>query len=449
MQSKSFSLKLNYKIKPFNKSIKVDSDKSLSIRSFLIGSISQDISSAKNVLESEDVVSTINCLKKLGVKIKKDSPGSYKIYGKGFGSLFAKRNLNLNFGNSGTLARLLIGILSTTPDIEIKIQGDHSLNKRSMKKLINIMSEFGAEFLPKNKFNFPLKLISTEMPVCINYKAGVSAQLKSAVILAGLNAYGTTEIIEDKRSRDHTENMLIKNSEAIRINKGKKKIIKIFGKKFLNRMDINIPGDPSSAAFFTALTILNKNSSLKIKNVGLNPTRIGFYELLKKHGAKIHFNNKRKKNNEVVGDINIKSGKLKKPIISSKDFYEKTTDEFPILFCIAALTKGTSIFKGIEDLANKESNRIKEMQKVLKQAGIKSIATKDKMKIYGKSSISNINKNIIVPKLGDHRICMSSTFLSLVTGIRANIKNFETVKTSSPNFLKIIKSLGAKFEIRK
>ena len=449
MQSKSFSLKLNYKIKPFNKSIKVDSDKSLSIRSFLIGSISQDISSAKNVLESEDVISTINCLKKLGVKIKKDSPGSYKIYGKGFGSLFAKRNLNLNFGNSGTLARLLIGILSTTPDIEIKIQGDHSLNKRSMKKLINIMSEFGAEFLPKNKFNFPLKLISTEMPVCINYKAGVSAQLKSAVILAGLNAYGTTEIIEDKRSRDHTENMLIKNSEAIRINKGKKKIIKIFGKKFLNRMDINIPGDPSSAAFFTALTILNKNSSLRIKNVGLNPTRIGFYELLKKHGAKIHFNNKRKKNNEVIGDINIKSGKLKKPIISSKDFYEKTTDEFPILFCIAALTKGTSIFKGIEDLANKESNRIKEMQNVLRQIGIKSIATKDKLKIYGKNLIEGKNKKINVPSLGDHRICMSSTVLSLVTGIRANIKNFETVKTSSPNFLKIIKSLGAKFEIRK
>ena len=449
MQSKSFSLKLNYKIKPFNKSIKVDSDKSLSIRSFLIGSISQDISSAKNVLESEDVISTINCLKKLGVKIKKDSPGSYKIYGKGFGSLFAKKNLNLNFGNSGTLARLLIGILSTTPDIEIKIQGDHSLNKRSMKKLINIMSEFGAEFLPKNKFNFPLKLISTEMPVCINYKAGVSAQLKSAVILAGLNAYGTTEIIEDKRSRDHTENMLIKNSEAIRINKGKKKIIKIFGKKFLNRMDINIPGDPSSAAFFTALTILNKNSSLKIKNVGLNPTRIGFYELLKKHGAKIHFNNKRKKNNEVVGDINIKSGKLKKPIISSKDFYEKTTDEFPILFCIAALTKGTSIFKGIEDLANKESNRIKEMQNVLRQIGIKSIATKDKLKIYGKNLIEGKNKKINVPSLGDHRICMSSTVLSLVTGIRTNIRNFETVKTSSPNFLKIIKSLGAKFEIRK
>jgi len=311
------------------------------------------------------------------------------------------------------------------------------------------MSEFGAEFLPKNKFNFPLKLISTEMPVCIKYKAGVSAQLKSAVILAGLNSFGTTEIIEDKKSRDHTENMLIKNSQAIKIKKRRKKLIKIYGKKYLNRINIDVPGDPSSAAFFVALTLLSNNSSLKIKNVGLNPTRIGFYELLKKHGANIKFSNKRKKNNEITGDINIKSGKLKRPIIASKNFYEKTMDEFPILFCIAALTKGTSIFKGIEDLANKESNRIKEMQKILKQIGIKSISTKNEMKVYGRSFVENKNKKITVPNLEDHRICMSSTVLSLVTGIRAKINNFETVNTSSPNFLKIMKSLGANLEIKK
>jgi len=448
MQAKSFSLNINHKIKPFIKSIKVDSDKSLSIRSFLIGSICEDISIAKNVLESEDVFATINCLKKLGVQIRKKSK-SYFIHGKGLGSLFAKKKLNLNFGNSGTLARLLIGILSTTPDIEIKMQGDRSLNKRNMKKLIEIMSEFGAEFLPKNKFNFPLKLISTEMPVCIKYKAGVSAQLKSAAILAGLNSFGTTEIIEDKKSRDHTENMLIKNSQAIKIKKGKKKLIKIYGKKYLNRINVDVPGDPSSAAFFVALTLLNNNSSLKIKNVGLNPTRIGFYELLKKHGANIKFSNKRKKNNEIIGDINIRSGKLKRPIIASKNFYEKTMDEFPILFCIAALTKGTSIFKGIEDLANKESNRIKEMQKILRQIGVKSISTKNEMRIYGRNFVENKNKKITVPNLGDHRICMSSTVLSLATGIKTKINNFETVNTSSPNFIKIIKSLGAKFEISK
>ena len=448
MQLKSFSVDINNKIKPFTKTIKVDSDKSLSIRSFLLGSISQNISKAKNVLESEDVFSTINCLRQLGVKIKKKS-NYYLIYGKGLNSLYAKKNLSLNFGNSGTLARLLIGILSTTADIEIKVQGDTSLNKRSMKKLITIMSEFGAQFLPKNKFNFPLKLISTDMPIGINYKAGVSAQLKSAVILAGLNSFGTTTIIEEKKSRDHTENMLVKNLQAIKIIGQKKRLLKISGKKYLKPININIPGDPSSAAFYTALTIMNKKSKLKIKNVGLNPTRIGFYELLKKHGANIKFLNKVKKNNEVSGDIVVKSGQLKKPILATKEFYEKTTDEFPILFCIAALTKGVSVFKGIEDLANKESNRIKEMQKILKQIGIKSIATKKKMKIYGKKFFNNKNMVIKVPSLGDHRICMSSVILSLVTGVKAKIRNFDTVSTSSPNFLKIIKSLGGKFELKK
>ena len=281
MQSKSFSLKVNHIIQPFNKTIEVDSDKSMSIRSLLIGSISQDISISKNILESEDVFSTINCLKKLGVEIKKNGLKSYTIKGKGLGSLFAKKNLKLNFGNSGTLARLLIGILSTTPNIEIKVEGDKSLNKRSMKKLIRLMSEFGAEFLPKNKFNFPLKLISSEIPIGINYKAGISAQLKSSVILAGLNSYGVTSIKEDKESRNHTENMLLKNNQAIKIKKDKKKLIEIFGKKYLKPTNIRVPGDPSSAAFFTALTILNKTSNLKIKNVGLNQTRIGFYEILR------------------------------------------------------------------------------------------------------------------------------------------------------------------------
>ena len=448
MQSKSFSLKLNHKIKPFNKSIKIDSDKSISIRSFLIGSICQDISYAKNVLESEDVISSISVLRKLGVKIQKIGPQSYKIYGKGLGSLFAKKNLKLNFGNSGTLARLLIGILSTTPDIEIDVRGDHSLNKRSMKKLIKIMSEFGAEFLPKNKFNFPLELISSDIPIGIDYQAGVSAQLKSAVIFAGLNSFGNTKIIEKIKSRDHTENMLLKNSQAIKIKKGKKKIITTYGKKYLRPIDINVPGDPSSAAFFSAITLLNQNSSIRIKNVGLNSTRTGFYKILKSQGAKIKFLNIKNQNNEIRGDIIVKSCNLK-PIKVSKKFYTNSTDEYPILFVIASLLKGVSVFKGIGDLANKESNRITEMQNVLKQIGIKSIAKKNELKIFGKGMLDAENKNILVPNLGDHRICMSAFVLAALTGAKAKIKNFETVYTSSPSFLKIMKKLGAKFELQK
>ena len=445
MKIKKFSLISVKKIDSFNKSIKVDSDKSISIRCFLFGAISERVSKAHNVLESEDVFSTINCLKKLGVKIKKNKPGSYSIYGKGLGSLFAKKNLSLNLGNSGTLARLLIGILSSTPDIEIKLKGDHSLNKRSMKKLISLMSEFGAQFYPQKKYNFPLKLVSSNMPVGVRYEAGVSAQLKSAVILAALNSFGNTEIIEKYKSRDHSENLLSKNIQSIKIFKGKNKIIKVFGKKFLKPLDVVVPGDPSSAAFFVALTILIKNSYLRIKNVGLNPTRIGFYDLLKKHGAKIKFKNLRKNNNEVIGDIIVRSCKIK-PIQAPKEFYVKATDEYPIMFILSALTIGTSVFKGIGDLANKESNRIKEMQKILKQVGVKSKFSKDQLKIFGKTILINKNKKIKVGNLGDHRIAMSALILSLVTGIKTNIQNFETVFTSSPSFLKIIKHLGGKFE---
>jgi len=448
MRSKNFNLKIKDTVKPFKKTIEVDSDKSISIRSFLIGAISQDVSEAKNVLESEDVFSTIECLKKLGVKIKRKKSQHYLIYGKGLGSLYAKKNTFLNFGNSGTLARLLIGILSTTPNIDLKISGDHSLKKRNMKKLVDIMSNFGATFIPKKRFNFPLRIISSEMPVGINYTAGVSAQLKSAVILSGLNAFGNTQIIENERSRDHTENMLLKNYKVIKIKEEKKKTIDIFGKQYLDPLSVKVPGDPSSAAFFAALTLLNKKSYLKIKNVGLNNTRIGFYKLLKNQNAKISFLNLKRENNEMTGDILIRSSNLI-PFKASKKYYVNSTDEYPILFAMAALIKGVSVFEGISDLANKESNRIKEMQNILKQIGVKSISSKDKLKIFGKGHIDAKDKIINVKNLGDHRICMSTFVLAILTGAKTKINNFETVFSSAPSFLKIMKSLGANFELQK
>ena len=450
MNKKTYSLNLSCKINSFNKIIKPDSDKSISIRSFLFAAISHDISKITNVLESEDVISTIKCLKKLGVKIKKINNQSYIVYGKGLGSLYAKKNTVLDFGNSGTLARLLgFGILPTTPNIEVILKGDSSLSKRSMQKAIHIAEEFGAEIKPKKKINFPLKLISSELPIGIKYNAGVSAQIKSAVISGGLNSYGFTTIIEKNKSRDHTENLLLSNSNALKIKKikSKTKMIKVKGKHYLESFKLNISADPSSAAFFAALTILNNNSFLQIKGVGLNPTRIGFYEILKKSGAKIKYTNIKKKNNELSGDILIKSGNIK-PIKASKNYYVKATDEYPIMFIMAALTDGVSIFKGIEDLANKESNRIKEIQKILRQIGVKSKASKNEMKIFGKSKLNIKNKKINVPSLGDHRICQSACVLALITGITTVIKNFETVNTSAPSFLNIIKSLGGKFEIK-
>ncbi len=444
MSPKNFSVYTSSVLKNYNKKINVDSDKSISIRAFLFGSIGEGISELSNVLESEDVNSTINCLRKLGVKIKKIKKQKYEVFGKGFGSYFCKKGTILDCGNSGTLARLLIGILSSNPNIDVTIKGDHSLNKRSMKKLIILMEEFGANFHPKDKFNFPLKVISSEMPIGIYYKSDVSAQLKSAVILAGLNSYGNTNINLNKKSRDHSERMLKNNREVIVLNKNN---IKILGRKSISNFKISVAGDPSSASFFVALTLLMKNSILKIKNVGLNPSRIGFYNLLKERGARIKFLNIRKNNNEPVGDIIVKSSVLK-PIKASKELYPSTADEYPILFVLAALIPGISEFKGLSELKNKESNRILEMKKVLKQVGVKMLEKKGNVKIYGRSHIKK-KKIITVGKTGDHRICMSSMILSLATGIRSKIKDFGTVNTSSPNFLKIIKQIGGKFEVKK
>ena len=206
-------------------------------------------------------------------------------------------------------------------------------------------------------------------------------------------------------------------------------------------------GDPSSAAFPAAITMLTPNSYLKIKNVGLNPKRTGFYRLMKMHGAKIVYKNVRKNNiNEIVGDICVKSSKLK-PIRANAKMYPSMPDEYPISFVIAALTPGVHIFNGISELYNKESSRAYEIKKILNQIGIKCKLTKDQMKIFGTNKVKR--KLIKVSSLGDHRICMSSAVLSLVTSCPAYIRGFETVNTSSPSFLKTIKALGGKFEIKK
>jgi 3-phosphoshikimate 1-carboxyvinyltransferase len=448
MSSNSFNLLLKSKIPKFKKTIEVDADKSLSIRSFIIGSISQGVSTIFNVLESDDVKFTISACRKLGIKILKIKHGNYKIFGKGLGSFTLKKNSELNFSNSGTASRLLLGALSTTPDIHVKIRGDHSLNRRSMKKLIDLLTKFGATFLPKGKDKFPLKMISSKMPVGIKYKAGISAQLKSAAILAGLNCYGNTKIEEQIRSRNHTENLLIKNKQAIKIQKKNKRLITIFGKTFLKPLNFKVGGDPSSAAFYTALTLLNENSYLKIKNVGLNRTRTGFFKILKKQKANIKFLNLKEENNELYGDIVVKSCKLI-PIQAPANIYSQTTDEYLILFVLAALTNGISTFRGIADLANKESSRAHEMKKILSQIGVKCQLTRNEMKIYGKGIIDASNKKIIVENLGDHRVAMCAFILSILTNAKTKIKNFETVYTSSPSFLKIMKSLGAQFEIEK
>ena len=449
MVDKHFSVIFNEKINQFSKSINIDSDKSISQRSFIIGSICEGVSKVENILESQDVYSTINCLRKLNCKIQKVKKGKYKIFGKGLGNYYCKKNTVLDFGNSGTAVRLLgFGVCSTNPDLQIKITGDKSLKKRSMFKIIKVMENFGATFLPKNKFNLPLTLISSEAPIGFKFDNDISSQIKSAVILGAMNSFGKTFITEKLKSRDHTEKILEKNAQTIRIKKGKKNIIEINGKASLKPFNLHIPNDPSSASFYAALCLLNKNSEIILKQVNINPTRMGFFNIVKKHNGKIFFRNKKVIGNEIVADIYVKSSKLK-PLKIKEKLFVSCQDEFPIMFAMSSLLQGVSIFKGIKDLKNKESNRIKEMGKIFRQIGIKFIASNNQMKIYGNPNLDTRSKKIIVSGIFDHRILMSAAVLSLLTGIKSKLKNFEQVGTSCPNFLSTIKKLGGKFEKEK
>ena len=446
--NKSFSILVKKKIKKFSQTILVESDKSISHRALLISSQCIGKSVLSGVLESGDVENTILCLKNLGVKIIKNNK-KYIVYGNGLSSFKIPNNKKLYAGNSGTLARMLIALLATQPDIKVKIYGDKSLNKRDMERIIIPLTKIGCNFYPKGKMTLPLTIEGTNMPLAQNHVESIgSAQVKSAILLSSLNTPGITTIKEEKISRNHTENLLGAIKADIKVKKVKKKnFISLRGQKNLSSFNLNIPGDPSSAAPFIALTLLTPKSKLLIKNVNCNPTRIGFIKILKRMNANIKIKNLKKKSGELIGDIFIKSSSLK-PIHCPKILVPSSIDEFPLLFIIASVVKGVSKFSGIGELRHKESDRIKSIEVGLKQLGIKTKSEKDSLKIFGNPEIKVKKKLIIFPK-DDHRIAMSFFCLGQLIGGNIKINNFETVNTSFNKFLSIMKKIGAEYEIKK
>ena len=444
---KKFSVSVNKKIEKFNKKIKIPGDKSCSIRAVLLASQCIGISKIKNLLESEDVLNCINALKiSLGVKIIKKN-NIYQVYGNGLNSFKVKKKITkIYVGNSGTFARLLFGLLSTYPK-KFYLYGDQSINKRDFTRVTQPLEKIGAFFYPRNKKTLPLIIEGTNMPLAQKHiENRGSAQVKGLILMSALSTPGITTIEEKKISRNHTELFLKKINADIKVRRLKKgNLITLEGQKNLYSFNYTVSSDPSSAAFLIALTLLTPKSKLVIHNVLCNDTRIFFLKILKNVNANIKINNLRKISGELVGSITISSSKLR-PINISKDI-GKFIDELPILFVIAALTKGISKFDNVGDLKNKESNRLLECKKILIQAGIKCKITKDSMVIYGKDKIENQNKLILTKTKGDHRICMSSVILSLVTGIRTKIENFETVNTSFPGFIPLIKNLGGNIVI--
>ena len=431
---------LKKKIQNFYKKITIPGDKSLSIRWVLISSLATGVSKAKNLLMSEDVLASIHAIKKLGIKAEVKN-NICKIYGKGISGYKYKKNLVINSQNSGTLGRLIIGILIDTP-FPIKIIGDKSLSKRDFKRITKPLSKFGASFHLKNNYGLPLTIKGSKKlkPIKFFENKG-SAQCKSSVILGGIKVNGKT-VIKARKSRNHTELLFKHLKLPIKVKKNKNfDLIEICKADKIDPINYSIPSDISSAAFFIALAVLTEKSRLIVKNVNVNPTRIGIITILKKMGVKIFLLNKKIYKGESIADILVKSPKKLRSINCPPKLNSEAIDEFLIIFLIAAKAKGVSFFKNLDELNKKESPRLKWGSKILKMMGIKVIATKNSIKIFGNPNLRIKNKIVIQKYLKDHRVFMTSVIAGLSFGGEWHIHDKEAIRTSFPSFLKIINSL--------
>ena len=438
-------LSINSLIPSFNKILNVPGDKSLSIRWVLLASQAIGKSKAYNLLESDDVISAIVSMRKLGVEILKRK-SCYEINGVGLSGFRHNNNVNLDAGNSGTFARLLCGALAGNIT-NVKVTGDSSLSKRDFSRVVKPLELFGIN-IKTNKNKLPITIKGSKYLRPIFYKEDKgSAQVKSSILLASLNTPGQT-IVKSKISRNHTE-LMFKNCLKIPLKIKRSngyEIIKVNGKTNYRGFNYNIPGDISSAAFFIALTILANKSRLKMKNINYNKSRIGIIEILKKMRAKIKISNIKNYKGEKVADISVTSSKNLIGINCPKSLNTKSIDEFLIIFLVCAKAKGISKFNGISELRQKESDRLKMAAKFLKSIGIKIDEKFDSLKIYGNPNLKIKKKVIIKNFLKDHRVFMMSCVAALTLGGNFKIYDKNSVDSSLPNFLNLLKKLGAKID---
>ena len=429
------------KINNFNEKIQVSSDKSISIRSVLLASQAVGTSKISNLLESEDVLNSLKTIKKLGINYIKRNK-IYYIQGFGLNGFKIKKQTVLNAGNSGTLARLILGLLVRSRT-EVKLVGDNSLSKRDFSRVIKPLKLFGVNIKSKKNL-LPIRILGTDFLRPIKYNENIgSAQVKTCIIFSALNTPGVTEI-QSKKSRNHTELMLKFLKYPIKIvKKNQYEKIIIPGLKQINNFKYHIPGDISSASFFIVLTLLSNNSKIIIEKVNVNKSRLGIIYILNMMGANIVLKKKRIYNGEEIADIHVQSKKNFNAINCPSKYNSSAIDEFLIIFLVAAKAKGVSKFKDLGEMNKKESKRLDLAIKFLKLIGIRVNRIKNDIKIYG-------NPNLVLSKsfemknfLKDHRIFFLSCITALTLGGKWRINDKDSINTSFPDFLKTLKKLGA------
>lgn len=421
-----------HKSAPMNGEIHIPGDKSISHRSVMFGAIADGTTVVKNFLPGADCLSTIDCFRKMGVDIEQKGT-DVVIHGKGLKGLKEPSDI-LDVGNSGTTIRLMMGILAGC-EFHSTLIGDESIAKRPMKRVTGPLRQLGAkidgrangEYTPLSIRGGNLKAISYESPVA-------SAQIKSAVLLAGLQAEGTTTLTEPHKSRDHTERMLSMFGVSLHEDA---QSVSIEGGQTLKATDVFVPGDISSAAFFLVAGSIVPNSRIVLRNVGLNKTRTGIIDVLKQMGADLDIQEVDAKGGEPYGDLTISTSSLKGIDISG-DMISRLIDEIPIIALLATQAEGTTIIKDAAELKVKETNRIDTVVSELKKLGAHIEATDDGMKIYGKTSLKG---GAVVSSYGDHRIGMMLGIAACITEQAIEIEDTDAVRVSYPNFFEHIEYL--------
>lgn len=432
----------SYKVGGLKGEIIVPGDKSISHRSVILSSQAIGTSVISGLLEAEDVLSTISSLKKLGVVINKQSDGTWVVDGVGIGG-FKDPGDVLDMGNAGTGARLMMGLVATYPFVSF-FTGDSSLRTRPMLRILKPLSLMGVQSFSAQGGKLPVAIVGNESAVPIEYELPVaSAQLKSSILLAGLNCKGKTTIIETSPSRDHTEKMLAgfgANIEITTKDDGKK-YSTLEGRPNLKPMDISVPGDPSSAAFLVASALISENSDVLVKNVCVNPLRAGFYKTLFEMNANIEFENEREVAGETVADIRAKTSKNMKGVTVPASRVPTMIDEYPILSVISCFASGNTIMENIGELRVKESDRVQGIEEGITANGGVVEVGEDYIVVKGQGKMQG---GATVKTNMDHRMAMSFLVLGMASEKEVTIDDDWSIATSFPNFLDLASSIGSK-----
>ncbi len=428
---------------PLKGTIRVPGDKSISHRSIMLGALAVGETRVSGLLEGEDVLATAAAMRAMGASVERVGEGQWSVHGVGVGALLQPQ-APLDMGNSGTSTRLLMGLVASHA-IETRFFGDASLSGRPMGRVIDPLSQMGAAFEASEGGRLPLTVRGANPAVPIEYRLPVaSAQVKSAILLAGLNTPGITTVIEPVPTRDHSERMLrgFGADLTVEVDSSGTRTIRIRGEAELKPQVIEVPGDPSSAAFFIVAALIVPGSELTIENVGLNPTRAGLIEVLRQMGGSIEELNPREVGGEPVADLLVKHSVLK-GITVDPAVVPSMVDEFPVLFVAAALAHGTTVTTGLDELRVKESDRISAMAAALAAVGARVTETENGLTIHGMggdplrgSANSRVKSHL------DHRIAMAMAVAGLASREGVEVDDTRPIATSFPVFEALLDGLA-------